>query len=84
MLLCVAVDGETAYQVSYYLDYLTCTQVHDWVADATWDWLQLIHDELSLDGNPLLNLASFVHTHMDPGADKLMDENKNKASNLVE
>lgn len=25
---------------------------------------EFIHNELSLDGNPLLNLASFVHTHM--------------------
>lgn len=31
---------------------------------------ELIHDELTLDGNPLLNLASFVHTHMDPKADQ--------------
>jgi glutamate decarboxylase len=33
---------------------------------------QLITDELSLDGNPLLNLASFVTTWMDPEADKLL------------
>jgi glutamate decarboxylase len=25
---------------------------------------QLIHDELDFDGNPNLNLASFVHTYM--------------------
>lgn len=35
---------------------------------------QLIHDELSLDGNPLLNLASFVTTWMDPEATQLMVE----------
>ena len=33
---------------------------------------QLIGDELSLDGNPLLNLASFVTTWMDPEADELL------------
>lgn len=35
---------------------------------------QLIHDEMSLDGNPLLNLASFVTTWMDPEAQLLMQE----------
>ncbi|HTW06041.1 MAG TPA: glutamate decarboxylase [Acidimicrobiales bacterium] len=35
---------------------------------------QLIHDELNLDGNPALNLASFVTTWMEPEADKLMAE----------
>ena len=43
---------------------------------------QLIHDELSLDGNPILNLASFVHTWMPPEADKLMMENISK--NLID
>lgn len=43
---------------------------------------QLIHDELSLDGNPLLNLASFVHTWMPEAADKLMIENMSK--NLID
>ena len=35
---------------------------------------QLIHDELQLDGNPALNLASFVTTWMEPEADKLISE----------
>jgi glutamate decarboxylase len=35
---------------------------------------QIIHDELELDGNPTLNLASFVTTWMEPEADKLMAE----------
>jgi glutamate decarboxylase len=39
---------------------------------------QLIHDELSLDGNPFLNLASFVHTWMEPEADRLVIENISK------
>ncbi len=39
---------------------------------------QLIHDELALDGNPPLNLASFVTTWMEPHADKLIAENRNK------
>ncbi|KAF5391314.1 hypothetical protein D9757_002083 [Collybiopsis confluens] len=43
---------------------------------------QLIHDELALDGSPVLNLASFVHTWMRPEADKLMQENMSK--NLID
>jgi glutamate decarboxylase len=42
------------------------------------DAYQLIHDELSLDGNPALNLATFVTTWMDPEADRLMTETANK------
>ncbi|RDB24023.1 Glutamate decarboxylase 2 [Hypsizygus marmoreus] len=48
-------------------------------ADAAY---QIIHDELSLDGRPVLNLASFVHTWMPPQADKLMQENMSK--NLID
>ncbi|KAJ7063082.1 glutamate decarboxylase [Mycena amicta] len=43
---------------------------------------QLIHDELALDGSPVLNLASFVHTWMPAAADKLMIENMSK--NLID
>jgi glutamate decarboxylase len=39
---------------------------------------QLIHDELTLDGNPTLNLATFVTTWMDDEAGKLMAETLNK------
>ncbi|HEX3946065.1 MAG TPA: glutamate decarboxylase, partial [Acidimicrobiales bacterium] len=39
---------------------------------------QLIHDELALDGNPELNLATFVTTWMDDEADRLMTETANK------
>ncbi|EJD36278.1 glutamate decarboxylase [Auricularia subglabra TFB-10046 SS5] len=39
---------------------------------------QVIHDELTLDGNPTLNLASFVHTWMPPEAEKLIMENISK------
>ncbi|KAF9346077.1 hypothetical protein BGX34_004202 [Mortierella sp. NVP85] len=39
---------------------------------------QLIHDELELDGRPNTNLASFVHTWMEPEADKLIMENISK------
>jgi glutamate decarboxylase len=42
------------------------------------DAYQLIHDELSLDGNPELNLATFVTTWMDEQADRLMSETANK------
>ncbi|KKF96558.1 Glutamate decarboxylase 4 [Ceratocystis platani] len=35
---------------------------------------RLIKDDLSLDGNPMLNLASFVTTYMEDEAEKLMAE----------
>ncbi|GAA3393620.1 glutamate decarboxylase [Cryptosporangium minutisporangium] len=35
---------------------------------------EIIHDELMLDGNARLNLATFVTTWMEPQADKLMAE----------
>ncbi|GAA5831927.1 hypothetical protein JCM11251_002754 [Rhodosporidiobolus azoricus] len=43
---------------------------------------ELVTSELSLDGNPLLNLASFVHTNMDEYADRIMHENRMK--NLID
>ncbi|KAF9533434.1 glutamate decarboxylase [Crepidotus variabilis] len=43
---------------------------------------RIIHDELSLDGSTVLNLASFVHTWMPPQADRLMQENISK--NLID
>ncbi|KAM7251474.1 hypothetical protein ACFE04_023357 [Oxalis oulophora] len=39
---------------------------------------QVISDELMLDGNPRLNLASFVTTWMEPECDKLMMASINK------
>ena len=39
---------------------------------------QIIHDELNLDGNPALNLASFVTTWMEPEADQLIMESIGK------
>jgi len=35
---------------------------------------QMVHDELMLDGNARLNLATFVTTWMEPQAEKLMSE----------
>ncbi|OXV06485.1 hypothetical protein Egran_05747 [Elaphomyces granulatus] len=35
---------------------------------------RMIKDELSLDGNPMLNLASFVTTYMEEEAEKLMTD----------
>lgn len=43
--------------------------------DATY---QIIHDELMFDGNPRLNLASFVTTWMEPEYDKLIMSSINK------
>jgi glutamate decarboxylase len=42
------------------------------------DAYRIIHDELALDGNPELNLATFVTTWMDDEADRLMAETLNK------
>jgi len=39
---------------------------------------QLVHDELLLDGNAQLNLATFVTTWMEPQASRLMAECSNK------
>lgn len=39
---------------------------------------EIIRDELLLDGNPRLNLASFVTTWMEPECDKLIMESINK------
>ncbi|CAN0913754.1 Glutamate decarboxylase 4 [Linum grandiflorum] len=39
---------------------------------------QIINDELMLDGNPRLNLASFVTTWMEPECDKLIMSSVNK------
>lgn len=43
---------------------------------------RLIRDEMSLDANPSLNLASFLTTHMDPQAEALMAESA--AKNLID
>jgi len=48
-------------------------------ADAAY---QLVHDELNLDGNPALNLASFVTSWMEPAADRLATETL--AKNLID
>ena len=39
---------------------------------------QIVHDELMLDGNARLNLATFVTTHMEPEAERLMAETFDK------
>ena len=39
---------------------------------------QIVHDELMLDGNARLNLATFVTTWMEPQADRLMAECRDK------
>src|SRR4030088_2882442 len=43
---------------------------------------QLVHDELNLDGNPALNLASFVTVWMEPQADRLAIEGL--AKNMID
>ncbi|MBV8445312.1 MAG: glutamate decarboxylase [Candidatus Dormibacteraeota bacterium] len=48
---------------------------HELDADAAY---QLVHDELMLDGNARLNLATFVTTWMEPQAQALMGEAADK------
>lgn len=48
-------------------------------ADAAY---RVVADELNLDGNPALNLASFVTTWMEPEADRLGTESANR--NLID
>ncbi len=43
---------------------------------------QIIHDELMLDGNSRLNVATFVTTWMEPEADRLMQESA--AKNMID
>ncbi|GAA5944068.1 uncharacterized protein JCM15063_004306 [Sporobolomyces koalae] len=43
---------------------------------------EIVNTELSLDGNPLLNLASFVHTSMEDHGTRIMIENMSK--NLID
>ena len=52
---------------------------HEMVPDSVYD---IIHDELMLDGNARLNLATFVTTWMEPQAEKLMAETFDK--NLID
>ncbi|GMM29918.1 glutamate decarboxylase [Martiniozyma asiatica (nom. inval.)] len=44
---------------------------------------EMIHDDLTLDGSPILNLASFVNVHTEPDSQRLIEENltKNLADN---
>ncbi len=44
---------------------------HEMMPDTVYD---IIHDELMLDGNARLNMATFVTTWMEPKAEKLMAE----------
>jgi glutamate decarboxylase len=44
---------------------------HEMAPDVAY---QIIHDELMLDGNARMNLATFVTTWMEPNAEKLMAE----------
>ncbi|OLL25120.1 Glutamate decarboxylase [Neolecta irregularis DAH-3] len=72
----LAKDNEiqTAYGHRYATGDIPKFQIPDTGIGASAAY-QLIHDELDLDGHPNLNLASFVHTWMEPEADKLMIEN---------
>ncbi len=67
----------TTYSSRYFIDEVPAHKVpaESMPARAAY---QLIHDELNLDGNPALNLASFVTTWMEPEAQQLATETLNR------
>lgn len=69
--------GSSAYGSSYFHKKIPQYEMPENEMPAN-DAYQLIHDELNMDGNPTLNLASFCTTWMEPEADKLLAESKNK------
>ncbi len=74
-------DEEDGHASTYSTRYFTasvpkfCIPDRGMPADAAY---QLVSDELDLDGNPSLNLASFVTTWMEPEARRLVMENIHK------
>jgi len=76
-------DGEegtlrnTTYGSRYFTDEVPEHAIPDGSMPARAAF-QLIHDELNLDGNPALNLASFVTTWMEPEAQQLATETLNR------
>jgi glutamate decarboxylase len=67
----------TTYSSRYFIDEVPAHEIpaESMPARAAY---QLIHDELNLDGNPALNLASFVTTWMEPEAQQLATETLNR------
>jgi glutamate decarboxylase len=70
-----------AYSSVYCEGYLPKYEIPERKTDSNLAY-RLIHDELSLDGNPTLNLSSFVTTWMEPEANQLIMENIGK--NLID
>jgi glutamate decarboxylase len=70
-----------AYSSVYCEGYLPKYEIPEKKTDSNLAY-RLIHDELSLDGNPTLNLSSFVTTWMEPEANQLIMENIGK--NLID
>jgi glutamate decarboxylase len=74
-------DHHPAHRVSHRSRYLECAvpkyelPAESMPAEVAY---RLIRDELNLDANPSLNLASFVTTWMEPEAERLIIETLNK------
>ncbi len=70
-------DGSSTYSTRFFTSPVPKYKIPEegFPANAAY---QLIHDEMNFDGNPALNLASFVTTWMEPEAEKLVNENINK------
>ena len=67
----------TTYSSRYFIDEVPAHEIPPESMPARAAY-QLIHDELNLDGNPALNLASFVTTWMEPEAQQLATETLNR------
>lgn len=69
--------ANTTYASRYFVDEIPAHAIPEGSMPARAAY-QLIHDELNLDGNPALNLASFVTTWMEPEAQQLATETLNR------
>jgi glutamate decarboxylase len=69
--------ASTTYSSRYFTDEIPAHAIPSSSMPARAAY-QLIHDELNLDGNPALNLASFVTTWMEPEAQQLATETLNR------
>lgn len=67
----------TAYSSRYFTDEIPAHEIPQGSMPARAAY-RLIDDELNLDGNPALNLASFVTTWMEPEARQLATETLNR------
>ncbi|WP_119343062.1 glutamate decarboxylase [Facilibium subflavum] len=73
----LSIEDISTYAGRYDLDDITLSSISECGMPAKVA-KQLIEDELNLDGTPILNLASFVTTWMEPEANDLIVQSLNK------